>query len=137
MNTLIQVKSARVRGPAAHRAPAPGRVTDERDPASTTHRYADMVRARLFAIACGYEDCDDLDILGFDPAFKLACERLAETDDDLMSQPMLSRLENAPSWRESARMGLPLIDLLCASFKHGPEPIVLDVDDTRSPSQII
>ncbi len=26
---------------------------DERDPASTTHSYADMIRARMFAIACG------------------------------------------------------------------------------------
>ena len=76
------------------------RVTDERDPASTTHSYADMIRARMFAIACGYEDCDDLDALRFDPAFKLACGRLSETGDDLMSQPTLSRLENAPctSW---------------------------------------
>jgi alcohol dehydrogenase len=32
-------------------------MTDERDPASTSHSYADMIRARLFAIACGYEDC--------------------------------------------------------------------------------
>ena len=30
----------------------------------------------MFAIACGYEDCDDLDVLRFDPAFKLACGRL-------------------------------------------------------------
>jgi hypothetical protein len=66
------------------------RVTDERDPASTTHTYADMIRARLFAIACGYEDCDDLDALRFDPAFKLACGRLSETGDDLMSQPTLN-----------------------------------------------
>jgi len=54
------------------------RVTDEREPASTTHSYADMIRARMFAIACGYEDCDDLDALRFDPAFKLACGRLPE-----------------------------------------------------------
>ncbi len=26
---------------------------DERNPASTTHSYADMIRARMFAIACG------------------------------------------------------------------------------------
>jgi len=72
-------------------------VTDERDPASTTHTYADMIRARMLAIACGYEHCDDLDALRSDPAFKLACGRLSETGDDLMSQPTLSRLENAPS----------------------------------------
>ena len=105
-------------------------LSDGRDPASTTHTYADMIRARMFAIACGYEDCDDLDVLRFDPAFKLACGRLSETGDDLMSQPTLSRLENAPSWRELGRMGLSMIDLFCASFKAVPERIVLDIDDT-------
>ena len=50
-------------------------VTDERTPASTTHTYADMIRARMFAIACGYEDCDDLDVVRFNPAFKPACGR--------------------------------------------------------------
>ncbi len=54
------------------------RVSDARDPASTTHGYADMIRARMFAIACGHEDCDDLDAPRFDPAFKLACGRLSE-----------------------------------------------------------
>ncbi len=107
-------------------------VTDARHPASTTHSYADMIRARMFAIACGYEDCDDLDALRFDPAFKLACGRLSETGDDLMSQPTLSRLENAPSWRELARMGLSLIDLFCSSFRTVPERIVLDIDDPVS-----
>ena len=106
------------------------RLTDARDPASTSHSYADMIRARLFAIACGYEDCDDLDALRFDPAFKLACGRLAETGCDLMSQPTLSRLENAPSWRELARMGLSMIDLFCCSFDRVPDRIVLDIDDT-------
>ena len=86
------------------------RVTDERDPASTTHSYADMIRARMFAIACGYEDCDDLDVLRFDPAFELACGRLSETGDDLMSQPSLLRLENAPSWHEPALFNARLSD---------------------------
>jgi hypothetical protein len=55
-----------------------------------------MVRARVFAICCRYEDADDLDDLRHDPAFKLACGRLPDTDRDLCSQPTLSRLENAP-----------------------------------------
>jgi hypothetical protein len=105
-------------------------LTDRRDPASTTHTYVDMIGARLFAIACGYEDCDDLDVLRFDPAFKLACGRLAETGRDLMSQPTLSRIENAPSWRALARMGLSMIDLFCESFERVPQRIVLDIDDT-------
>jgi hypothetical protein len=105
-------------------------LADTRAPASTIHSYAEMIRARLFAIACGYEDCDDLDQLRFDPAFKLACGRLSESGRDLMSQPTLSRLENAPSWRELMRMGLSLIDLFCDSFSRVPERIVLDIDDT-------
>jgi Transposase DDE domain group 1 len=107
-----------------------GCLTDRRDPANTTHSYADMIGARLFAIACGYEDCDDLDVLRFDPAFKLACGRLPETGGDLMSQPTLSRLENAPSWRALARMGLSMTDLFCDSFARVPQRIVLDIDDT-------
>jgi hypothetical protein len=49
---------------------------------------------------------------------------------DLMSQPTLSRLENAPFWRQLARMGLELIDLFCARFERVPRCIVLDIDDT-------
>ena len=55
---------------------------------------------------------------------------VSETGDDLMSQPTLSRLENAPSWRQPGRMGLSMIDLSCASFRAVPERIVLDIDDT-------
>ena len=105
-------------------------LRDDRSPSNIRHSQADMIRARMFAIACGYEDCDDLDALRFDPAFKLACGRLSESGDDLMSQPTLSRLENAPSWRQLARMGLSLIDLFCDSFKAVPTRIVLDIDDT-------
>ena len=57
----------------AHRFP------DRRDPLRITHTLADMVRARILAIACGYEDADDLDALRVDPAFKLACGRLPDT----------------------------------------------------------
>jgi hypothetical protein len=105
-------------------------MKDERDPSSLRHAHPDMIRARMFALACGYEDCDDLDVLRFDPAFKLACGRLSETGDDLMSQPTLSRLENAPSWRDLGRMGLKMIDLFCESFTSVPARIVLDIDDT-------
>ena len=66
---------------------------DRRDPLRITHTLADMVRARILAIACGYEDADDLDALRVDPAFKLACGRLPDTGANLCSQPTLSRLE--------------------------------------------
>ncbi len=103
---------------------------DKRDATRTIHDYATMIRARIFAIACGYEDCDDLDELRHDPALKIACERLPESGPALASQPTLSRLENTPSWRELGRMGLALIDLFCDSFRTVPGHIVLDIDDT-------
>lgn len=49
---------------------------ERRDPARIAHRLVDLIHARIFAIACGYEDGNDLDQLRGDPAFKLACGRL-------------------------------------------------------------
>ncbi len=89
------------------------RLTDTRDPASTTHSYADMIRARLFAIACGYEDCDDLDVLRFDPAFKLA-ERY---DIAIMSTKGMSNTAS----RE-------LIDKLCGDIPRCPLYVLHDFD---------
>jgi Transposase DDE domain group 1 len=77
---------------------------DRRDPPRITHTQADMVRARILAIACGCEDADDLDSLRVDPAFKLACGRIPDTGANLCSQPTLSRLENAPSLKDAIRL---------------------------------
>ena len=64
---------------------------------SDNHSIADMLRAHMFAISCGYEDADDLDRLRSDPVLKLACGRVPDSGRDLSSQPTLSRLENARS----------------------------------------
>ena len=105
-------------------------IDDPRDPARTTHTIEDVLRARIFAIACGYPDGNDLDRLRFDPAFKLACGRLPETGADLCSQPTISRWENAPSLKEIIRLTYALIDIWCASYTTPPAAVVLDIDDT-------
>ncbi len=89
---------------------------DTRDPARVLHSYADMVTARMMAIAAGYEDCDDLDCLRADPALKLACARAPQSGADLMSQPTLSRLENLAERRVLLEIGLGFIDLFCRSW---------------------
>jgi hypothetical protein len=66
-------------------------IADRRNPAFVTHSVDDILRARILAIACGYEDADDLDHLRTDPAFKLACNRLPDSGGDLCSQPTVSR----------------------------------------------
>ena len=60
-------------------------IADPRDPTLVTHGVADILRARILAIACGYADGNDLDHLRTDPAFKLACGRLPDSGGDLCS----------------------------------------------------
>ena len=106
------------------------RIPDHRDQTSVTHLLPDMIRARIFAIACGYEDCNDFARLRVDPAFKLACGRLPESDKDLASQPTLSRLENAPTLRDAIRLTYALVDQWMASYAAPPAAVTLDIDDT-------
>ena len=103
---------------------------DRRDPARIVHTLADMIRARIFAISCGYEDADDLDFLRADPAFKLACGRLPDTGRDLCSQPTLSRLENAPSLKDAIRLSYALVDQWMDLYDREPASVTLDIDDT-------
>jgi len=84
----------------------------------------------MLAIACGYEDADDLDHLRTDPGFKLACGRLPDSGADLCSQPTVSRWENAPTLREVVRMSYAMIDLYCASYPRPPAAVTLDIDDS-------
>jgi hypothetical protein len=105
-------------------------IADPRDPRLVTHSVADILRARMLAIACGYEDADDLDHLRTDPAFKLACGRLPDTGAELCSQPTMSRWENAPTLREVIRMSHAMVDIYCASYARPPAAITLDIDDT-------
>ena len=104
-------------------------IEDPRDPDSTVHTLADIIRFRLLMIAAGYEDGNDATGLRIDPLFKLALERLP-SDRDLCSQSTISRLENLPDARTLLRLGGALVDLYCASFRQVPRRITLDIDDT-------
>jgi hypothetical protein len=105
-------------------------IADPRDPDQTTHTIQDMLRARMFAIACGYEEANDLGTLRRDPAFKLACGRLPDSGGDLCSQPTMSRLENLPARSEIRAMLGAMVDLYCASYKRPPRAVTFDIDDT-------
>ena len=105
-------------------------IDDPRNPLLVTHSVADILRARMLAIACGYEDANDLDHLRADPGFKLACGRLADSGADLCSQPTVSRWENQPGLREVIRMTYAMIDIYCASYAAPPRAVTLDIDDT-------
>jgi len=108
-------------------------LRDRRDPALVSHGLVEMLRFRMLAIACGYEDANDCDALRFDPLFKLAVGRAPESGHDLCSQPTMSRLENMPSRIEAARLTAALVDSFCRSFPQAPAAITLDIDDTCDP----
>ena len=105
-------------------------IADPRDPTRVVHKLSDILRARILAIACGYEDADDLDHLRSDPGLKLACGRLPDTGRDLCSQPTVSRWENAPTLREVVGLVRVMVGVYCDSYATPPLAVTLDIDDT-------
>ena len=91
-------------------------IADRRDPSRVVHALDDILRSRIFAITCGYEDADDLDALRDDPGFRLALGKLPGSGPGLASQPTMSRWENAPTTRELARLMRAMIAIYCDSY---------------------
>ena len=104
-------------------------LTDRRHPSYVNHSLEDLVKQRVFQIACGYEDANDCNDLRRDPGFKAACDRLPISGEDLASQPTMSRLENGVRRSELYRMAQALADVFIASYERPPEFVVLDIDD--------
>ena len=92
---------------------------------------ADLIRQRVFQIACAYEDANDYNTLRCDPGFKAACDRLPISRADLASQPTMSRFENRISRTDLLRIAKAFADVFVASYEEPPEAIQLDIDDTE------
>jgi hypothetical protein len=84
-------------------------LDDPRDPDLRDHTYLEMVRSRVYGILAGYEDQNDYDTLRHDPVFKLVADR-SPHDDELASQPTLSRFENAISIPSQNRLREVFLD---------------------------
>jgi hypothetical protein len=104
-------------------------MPDRRDPDRVRHEMFEMVMARTSAIACGHKDAIDLDRLRHDPLMKVAVGRHPQTGAPLASQSTISRLENAPSKSEAARLCVALLDQFGTTVKPGRLEII-DIDDT-------
>jgi hypothetical protein len=107
-----------------------GSMRDLRDASRVQHSLVELIKTRVFAICCGYEDGNDLDRLKDDPLLKMAVGHAPESGAALCSQSTMSRLENMPSPTEAVRLTAALIDQFCASFATPPAEITLDIDDT-------
>jgi hypothetical protein len=104
-------------------------MPDRRDASRVEHEMFEMVTARVSAIACGHKDAIDLNRLRHDPLMKIAVGRCPQSDAPLASQSTISRLENAPSKTEAARLTAALLDQTGTTVKPGRQAI-FDIDDT-------
>jgi hypothetical protein len=104
-------------------------MPDRRDGDRILHAMFELVMARAAAIACGHKDAIDLDHLRHDPLLKLMVGRCPQSGAALASQSTISRLENAPSKTQAARLTAALVDQFGTTVKPGKLEI-LDIDDT-------
>jgi hypothetical protein len=115
-----------------------GCVADRRQSGKIRHAIGDLVRQRLYAIACGYPDGNDAHRLGADPIQKLLCGRDPVKGEDLASQPTLSRFENAFDRADLYRMSVALADAVIERhrqrLKRKVKRITIDLDPTDDPT---
>lgn len=100
------------------------------------HSMLDLVRSRVFAIAQGYEDCNDFDALRNEPLFMAVNNRLAG-DAPLPSQPTLSRFENSLGLEDLVAGRDVLLEHFIARHRREgtrPRELTLDMDSTDDPT---
>lgn len=108
-------------------------LDDRRQSSKVVHSMLELLRQRLFAIACGYADGNDAAALAQDPIFKLLLDRDPLSGPALASQPTLSRFENAVSPRSLLKLSEALADCVIQRHrrrKQRVKRITIDLDPT-------
>ena len=106
-------------------------IVDKRDPGKVRHEVTDLLRERIFAIASGYEDANDLDHLCRDPALLLSCDK--PLGEKLASQPTMSRFENGASVKDLFCLAETMASIVIEQLPANTRSVVLDVDATDDP----
>lgn len=113
-------------------------LRDRRQPGKVEHEVVELFRQRLFAIACGYADCNDAARLAKDPIHKMLVGRDPIDGEALASQPTLSRFENAPSRTALFRLADALCDIVIETQRQRrrgkAKRITIELDPTDDPT---
>lgn len=113
-------------------------LSDPRQPGKVRHEFVDLLRQRIFGIACGYADTNDAARLANDPMHKLVLERDPISGERLASQPTLSRFENTPRRAELFRIADTLADVVIEHHRRRlrgeASRITVDLDPTDDPT---
>jgi hypothetical protein len=107
-------------------------IHDPRDPRRIDHTLHDLLRQRIYTIAQGYFDQNDAHTLRHDPLLKLALGH-APGEAPLAGQSTLSRLENAITRVDVARLARVLLDQFVARCGPAPHAVTLDLDPYADP----
>ena len=109
-------------------------LQDVRQQGKVDHQLAELMRQRIYGLACGYEDANDAARIGHDPVHKLLAGRDPIKGLDLASQPTLSRFENSITPRSLYAMGTALAESVIR--RHGKRRnghahlVTIDMDPT-------
>jgi hypothetical protein len=97
---------------------------DRRQAGKVEHTMGEILKQRIYGLACGYEDANDAARLSKDPIHKMLLGRDPVKGLDLASQSTLSRFENAAGPRTLYRMGMSLAEAVMArpSGHHRSRP---------------
>ena len=113
-------------------------VGDSRQSGKVIHGIAELVRQRVFGIACGYPDANDSARLSDDPVHKLLLGRNPVSGATLASQSTLSRFENSVRRGELYRMGEQLAEGVVARhskrLRGKARTVNIDLDPTEDPT---
>lgn len=85
-------------------------MADPRDAGKVRHTVADLLRQRIFGLALGYTDANDVARIGGDPMFRMLVGRDPVGGEDLASQSTISRFENMATRGDLFRMGEIIAD---------------------------
>lgn len=111
---------------------------DRRQSGKVDHSIADLLRQRIFAIACGYADCNDAYRLANDPVQKLLLDRDPIDGLSLASQPTLSRFENNATKYDlvmmAHRLAETVVDHHARRLRNRARLVTIDLDPTDDPT---
>jgi len=128
--------------------------TDHRDPERIEHTVEELVAQRVFALACGYEDLNDHDVLRDDALLAVAAgkrdatgarrPRARDRGHALAGKSTLNRLEGTPATAtatgrykkivyDGAAIEAWFVEAFLAAHETPPPEIVLDLDATDDP----
>ncbi|MGH3849261.1 MAG: IS1380 family transposase [Pseudonocardiaceae bacterium] len=115
-----------------------GCIRDGRDSPRVVHEVSDLIRQRVYAIACGYADGNDAARLSADPVHKLVVGRDPLGEGDLASQPTLSRFENSVGRAGLFRLGEALAERVIERHRRRrrgrARVVTIDLDQTDDPA---